>query len=91
VTDSGERSVLRLASRFVLEVLPYALSGLIAAIVVPGFLSAHFHATQPVRAVDGVDNQVGTLELVRGDHAAFAGPAIASLSSTVVQRQGAGK
>jgi hypothetical protein len=91
VTDSGELSMLRLVSRFVLEVLPYALSGLIAAIIVPGFLSAHFHATQPVRAADGVDNQVGTLELVRGDHAAFAGPAIASLSSTVVQRQAAGK
>jgi DMSO reductase anchor subunit len=71
-------------------VLPYALSGLIAAIIVPGFLSAHFHATQPVRAVDGVD-KVGALELVRGGHAAFAGPAIASLSSTVVQRQAAGK
>jgi branched-subunit amino acid transport protein len=45
--------VLKLVSRFVLEVLPYALSALIAAIIVPGFLSAHFHAAQAVRAVDG--------------------------------------
>jgi hypothetical protein len=83
--------MLRLVSRFVLEVLPYALSALIAAIIVPGFLSAHFHAAQPVRAVDGVYNKVGALELVRGDHAAFAGPAIASLSSTAVPRQATGK
>jgi hypothetical protein len=87
LTDSGERPVLKVVSRFVLEVLPYALSALIVAIIVPGFLSAHFHATQPVRAVDGADSAVGALELVRGDHAAFAEPAISSLSSSAVQRQ----
>jgi len=79
--------VLKLVSRFVLEVLPYALSALIAAIIVPGFLSAHFHATQPVRAVDGVDNKVGALELVRGDHAAFAEPSTSGLSASAAQRQ----
>jgi hypothetical protein len=79
--------VLKLVSRFVLEVLPYALSALIAAIIVPGFLSAHFHAAQAVRAVDGVEGKVGAVELVRGDHAAFADPAISSLSSTAAQRQ----
>jgi hypothetical protein len=79
--------VLKLVSRFVLEVLPYALSALIAAIIVPGFLSAHFHATQAVRTMDGVGSTVGALELVRGDHAAFGEPAIASLSSSAVQRQ----
>jgi hypothetical protein len=88
LTDSGERPVLKVVSRFVLEVLPYALSALIVAIIVPGFLSAHFHATQPVRAVDGgVGSNVGALELVRGDHAAFAEPAISGLSSSAVQRQ----
>ena len=87
LTDSGERPVLKVVSRFVLEVLPYALSALIVAIIVPGFLSAHFHATQPVRAVDGVDSNVGALELVRGDHAAFAEPANSGLSSSAVQRQ----
>ena len=79
--------MLKLVSRFVLEVLPYALSALIAAIIVPGFLSAHFHATQAVRAVDGVGSNVGALELVRGDHAVFGEPAISSLSSSAVQRQ----
>jgi hypothetical protein len=79
--------MLKLLSRFVLEVLPYALSALIAVIIVPGFLSAHFHATQPVRAVDGVGGNVGAVELVRGDHAAFGEPAISSLSFSAVQRQ----
>ena len=79
--------MLKLVSRFVLEVLPYALSALIAVIIVPGFLSAHFHATQAVRAVDGVGSNVGALELVRGDHAAFAEQAISGLSSGAVQRQ----
>ncbi len=79
--------MLKLVSRFVLEVLPYALSALIAAIIVPGFLTAHFHATQPARAVDGVDNRVGVLEVVRGDHAAFAEPTISSLSSGAGQHR----
>ena len=78
--------MLKLVSRFVLEVLPYALSALIAAIIVPGFLSAHFHATQPVRAVDGVGGNIGAVELVRGDHAAFAEPVISGLSAAAVQR-----
>jgi hypothetical protein len=35
----------------------------------------------------GVGSNVGALELVRGDHAAFAEPAISGLSSGAVQRQ----
>jgi hypothetical protein len=37
--------------------------------------------------VDGVDSNVGALELVRGDHAAFAEPANSGLSSSAVQPQ----
>jgi hypothetical protein len=70
--------MLRLVSRFVLEVLPYALSALIAAI-------------QPARATDGVNSAVGAPELVRGDHAAFAEPAVSTLSSGGLQRRAAGK
>jgi hypothetical protein len=33
--------MLKLVSRFVLEVLPYLLSALIAAIVLPGFIISH--------------------------------------------------
>jgi hypothetical protein len=36
-------------------------------------------------------NRLGPLELVRGDHAAFAEPAISSLSSSAVQRQALAK
>jgi hypothetical protein len=37
----GRTVMLKVVSRFVLEVLPYLLSALIAAIVVPGFLISH--------------------------------------------------
>jgi hypothetical protein len=86
LSDSGERTVLKLLSRFVLEVLPYALSALIAAIIVPGLLSAHFHASAPARAMNGVGGNLGALELVRGDHAAFPEPAISSLPAGAEQR-----
>jgi len=77
--------VLKLVSRFVLEVL--ALSALIAAIIVPGFLSSYLHATQTVRAANGVDRSIGAVELVRGDHAAFAQPTSSSPSFSPAQRQ----
>jgi len=35
--------MLKLVSRFVLEVLPYVLTALIAAIVVPGFVLSQLH------------------------------------------------
>ena len=38
--------MLERTSKFVLEVLPYVLSALIAAVVVPGFLYSQVHATQ---------------------------------------------
>ena len=37
--------MLERTSRFVLEVLPYLLSALIAAVVVPGFLYSQAHGT----------------------------------------------
>lgn len=39
-------SMLERTSRFVLEVLPYLLSALIAAVVVPGFLYSHAHGAK---------------------------------------------
>jgi len=88
--DSGERSVLKLLSRFVLEVLPYALSALIAAIIVPGFLIAHFHAAQPSKAAEGTDN-TGAVELVRDAHEAFTEQMSSGLSSDALSRQILGK
>jgi hypothetical protein len=64
--------MLKLISRFVLEVLPYMLSALIAAIVVPGFLMSQLHGNQPAGASNSADGSIRALELVHGDHARFA-------------------
>jgi len=56
----------------VLEVLPYMLSALIAAIVVPGFLMSQFHGNQPAGDSNSADGTIRALELVRGDHVPFA-------------------
>ena len=63
--------MLKLISRFVLEVLPYMLSALIAAIVVPGFLMSQFHGNQPAGDSNSADGTIRALE-VRGDHVPFA-------------------
>jgi hypothetical protein len=89
--DSGEQSVLKLLSRFVLEVLPYALSALIAAIVVPGYLIAHFHAAQPSKAAEGADTTIGAVELVRDAHEAFTEQMSSDLSPNALSRQILGK
>jgi hypothetical protein len=82
--DSQGPSVLKLTSRFVLEVLPYLLSALIAAVLVPGFLYSlmtvalpgifyseanGMEAMVPPNVSGGGDN---ALELIRWDHDAFA-------------------
>ena len=50
--------MLKLMSRFVLEVLPYMLSALIAAIVVPGFLMSQFHGNQLAGASNSADRTI---------------------------------
>jgi hypothetical protein len=80
--------MLKLVSRFVVEVLPYVLSALIVMIVLPGFLSAQFHGSQPAGAINRADKTVSTLELVRDDHAAFAPEqGVSNLSSSAAQDQ----
>jgi hypothetical protein len=59
--------MLKRTSRFVLEVLPYVLSALIAAVVVPGFLYSQAHGTKAA-----VTQNVPGLEMIRRDHAVFA-------------------
>jgi hypothetical protein len=64
--------MLERTSRFVLEVLPYLLSALIAAVVVPGFLYSQAHGTKAAAMPNvpgGVEN---ALEMIRWDHARFA-------------------
>ena len=46
LTDIRGSSMLKRTSWFVLEVLPYLLSALIAAVVVPGFLYSQAHETK---------------------------------------------
>jgi hypothetical protein len=59
--------MLKRTSRFVLEVLPYVLSALIAAVVVPGFLYSQAHGTK-----EAVTPNVPGLEMIRRDHVVFA-------------------
>ena len=65
--------MLKLVSRFVLEVLPYVLTALIAAIVVPGFVIAQLHGAQPSSASNGDERALSAFEMVRDNHAAYAG------------------
>ena len=67
-----ESSMLERTSGFVLEVLPYLLSALIAAVVVPGFLYSQAHGTKAAAIPNvpaGVEN---ALEMIHRDHVAFA-------------------
>ena len=70
-------SVLERTSRFVLEVLPYLLSALIAAVVVPGFLYSQVQGTK-VTLVPSVSG----LEMIQRDHAVSAPVQVLSDRST---------
>jgi hypothetical protein len=76
--------MLKLMSRFVLEVLPYMLSALIAAIVVPGFLMSQFHGNQLAGASNSADRTIRALKLGHEDDAHFA-PSSSGSSKAVHQ------
>jgi len=61
--------MLKQVSRFVLEVLPFVLSALIAAVVVPGFLYSQLYGMKAA----GTPTPAGgsLVQLVRHDHAVF--------------------
>ena len=74
--------MLKLTSRFVLEVLPYLLSALIAAVLVPGFLYSltvalpgvfysEVHATEAMVMPNVSGRGENALDLIRQDHDAF--------------------
>jgi hypothetical protein len=65
LVDIREPFVLKRTSRFVLEVLPYLLSALIAAVVVPGFLYSQVHETRAALA-----SGPPRLGMIHWDHAA---------------------
>lgn len=64
--------MLERTSRFVLEVLPYLLSALIAAVVVPGFLYSHAHGTKPAVTPNVPRGSETTLEIIGREHTAVA-------------------
>ena len=57
--------MLKLVSRFVLEVLPYVLSALIAAVVVPGFLYSHLYGREAAGMPTSAGGGISVVELVR--------------------------
>ncbi len=64
--------MLERTSRFVLEVLPYLLSALVAAILVPGFLFAQVHGTKAAAMPNVPAGIADAREMIRWEHAAFA-------------------
>jgi hypothetical protein len=64
--------MLERTSRFVLEVLPYVLSALIAAVVVPGFLYSQAPGTKSAVMLNVPGRGENVLGIIRQDHAAFA-------------------
>jgi hypothetical protein len=76
--------MLKLTSRFVLEVLPYLLSALVAAVLLPGFLYSKItnappgvfyseaQATEAMVMPSVSDRGENALDLIRRDHDAFA-------------------
>ena len=61
--------MLKLVSRFVLEVLPYVLSALIAAAVVPGFLYSRLYGREATGTPTPAGGGISIIELIRHDHA----------------------
>jgi hypothetical protein len=77
-------------SWFVLEVLPYVASALIAAVVVSGFLFSQAPGTKAAVPpnVDGRNENV--LGVIRQDHVAFVPERVRSNSSTIAAGDKAG-
>jgi len=63
--------MLKLVSWFVLEVLPYVLSALIAAVVVPGFLYSKIYGKEAAGTATPASGGISLVELVRHDPAVF--------------------
>jgi hypothetical protein len=63
--------MLKQVSKFVLEVLPYVLSALIAAVVVPAFLYSRLYGREAAGTPTPAASGISLVELVRHDHAVF--------------------
>src|ERR1700692_1644321 len=83
-------SMLERTSRFVLEVLPYVMSALIAAVVVPGFLYSQAPATKAAVTPNVAGRGENVLGIIRQDHAAFAPDPVRSDNSAIAAGNKAG-
>jgi hypothetical protein len=81
LTEFRGSLMLKRTSWFVLEVLPYLLSALIAAVVLPGFLYEQAHETKAA-----VTPNVPGLEMIHRDHAMLAPDAAKTAQGTVAYR-----
>jgi hypothetical protein len=66
--------MLKLVSKFVLEVLPYVLTALIAAVVVPSFLYSQLYGREAAGTPIPAGGGISLVELVRHDHVVFGAP-----------------
>jgi len=64
--------ILERTSKFILEVLPYVLSALIAAVIVPGFLYSQAYGTKAAVTPNLPSRGANALEMIRQDHVASA-------------------
>jgi hypothetical protein len=79
--DIRGSSMLKRTSWFVLEVLPYLLSALIAAVVVPGFLYSQAQQTKAAVAANGP-----RLEMIHWDSAVLAADSARTAGDKVAYR-----
>ena len=79
--DIRGSSMLKRTSWFVLEVLPYLLSALIAAVVVPGFLYSQAHEAKAAVAANGP-----RLEVIHWDYAVLAADSARTARDKVAYR-----
>jgi hypothetical protein len=63
--------MLERTSRFILEVFPYLSSGLIVAVIVPGYLYSQAHDFRAAAKPTFPAGNENALEIIHWDHAAF--------------------
>jgi hypothetical protein len=81
LTDIRGSSMLKQTSWLVLEVLPYLLSALIAAVIVPGFLYSQAHETKAT-----ITLSVPGLEMIHWNHAMSAPDSVKTVEGKVAYR-----
>jgi hypothetical protein len=81
--DIRGSSMLKRTSWFVLEVFPYLVSALIAAVVVPGFLYSLAHETKAAVAANGP-----RLEMIHWDTAVLTADSARTAEDKAAYRQG---